>query len=122
MEHWCAKLERRFCLEHILHDINNRGVACQALYNFPLCENGLSISIEPPEQIPYGHTPLRPELARHIFVVSYLSLTWSVYDCLYDFFTRITGSSEITDNQEPKKNKKLKELFEGDTEISRAMK
>ncbi len=114
VDHWCAKLERRVCLENILKDIDYRGIACRALYDFPLNADGLSTSIEPPARIPYGHTPLRPELARHIFVASYLSLTWSVYDYLYDFFTRITGSSEITDNQEPKKNKKLKELFEGD--------
>lgn len=114
VDHWSAKLAKIGCLGRILEDIDERAIACQALYDFPLYENGLSTSVTPPGQVLYGRTPLRPELARYIFVTAYLSLTWSVYDSLYDFFTRMTGSSEITDNEEPRKNKKLNELFEGD--------
>ena len=111
---WTEKLKKRVLLDHVLEDLERRSDAFLALKKFPLKDAEDSISVSPPIRIQYGRVALRPETARHVFVTAYVSLTWSVYDLLYDLFSRLCGSSKTTCNDVPSQNKKLSDLFECD--------
>lgn len=114
IEYWREKLKKRDLLVNVLEDIERRSDAFLSLEKFPLKDAEDNTPVFPPVHIPYGRVALRSETARHIFITAYLSLTWSIYDSLYDFFTRLCGSSKTTVNDSPSQNKKLADLFEGD--------
>lgn len=114
IDYWTEKLKKRVVLDNVLEDIEKRCDACLSLEEFPLKDAEDDASVFPPTYIQYGRVALKVKTARHVFVTAYVSLTWSVYDSLYDLFSRLCGSSKTTFNNSPSQNKKLAELFEGD--------
>lgn len=106
--HWLLKADRLDHVDNILEDIQKRSIAFDALKHFQIPAGGVA-----PWRVNYGTLPVNSKIARHFYVASYLAITWSIYDSMYDLFSRLAGSCSETLNDQPGKNKKLSELFDG---------
>ena len=105
--HWMVKADRINHIDNIVEDIKRRKIALDALKNFQIPAGGVA-----PWLVNYGTLPVNSKIARHFHVTSYLAITWSVYDSIYDLFSRMAGAGIETLNDQPGKNKKLSELFD----------
>ena len=106
--HWQLKANRLDHVDNILEDIQKRSIAYDALKNFQIPTGGVA-----PWRVNYGTLPVDSKVARHFYVASYLAITWSIYDSTYDLFSRLAGAGIEMLNEQPGKNKKLSELFDG---------
>ena len=107
VSHWRGKLTRYFAFANVLEDIKKREIAFKALRQFQMPTDST-----PLWSVNYGTLPINSKYARHFYVAGYLAITWSIYDALYDAFTRLAGPATISLNKHPKKNKKVVEIFE----------
>lgn len=109
---WCSMLESRKNLNSVKHDIERRDQAFEALKKFKDCPLGGNCSDLAPQTLLYCAMTLPACDVRHHLLVNYLASTWSVYDVIYDFATRMLGPGYLFENDKPGRNKKLSEVFD----------
>lgn len=109
---WEGMLSSRDCLSDVQNDIVRRDQCFECLKRFRDCQIGGSSSSLIMSQMGYCRTTINTSDVRHHLLVGYLASTWSVYDVLYDFVTRMLGAGIVFDNQSPGANKKLSEVFD----------
>lgn len=67
-----------------------------------------------PNTVKYGNIEMSFSVARHLSLISYSSITWSIYDRLANVCGRLSSISEVANH--PKQNPKLCENLLGETE------
>lgn len=116
ISHWQRKLKLASRLDNIIVDIERRSAAFASLDGFLSSLPPMQVVVAPSDNADYCGMWVAPEQARHFLVTNYLVMCWTVYDSVYDLFTRLAGSGKTTENDKPGKNRKFSEVFknEGD--------
>lgn len=92
ISHWQGKLALASRLDNIIVDIERRRSAFDSLVGFLTNLPPAQIIVAPSNNADYCGRRIVPEQARHFLVTNYLVSCWTVYDSIYDLFTRLAGN------------------------------
>lgn len=110
--HWKFKLGYSSRIDNLSCDLERRDIAWKALTTFFTAQEQSQPKVPVGSMRQYGLSGIDSSVARHFFVTTYLVSCWTIYDTLYDVYTRLAGSYKTSKNDKPGKNRKLAELFE----------
>ena len=116
-EYWIKRAELHVTLAFTAHLLSARKAAWENLKALadPAClvpPSSLTANPSAQNRVRYGSQEIDFAVARHLAIVAYMTVTWSVYDRLANVCGRLSSTNEIAAN--PKQNPKACEDFLGD--------
>lgn len=111
-ERWIKRAELHRLLGETAEILPARQVAWDAVQAVSAATN---LDGARPNTIGYGGVNVDFSIARHLALISYVAVTWSIYDRLANFCGRLAGVADLAEN--PKQNPKACEDFLGKKDV-----